>query len=127
MNEIPSNPLTDPPAKAPKNGLSPLAWVGIGCGGLVLLAIIVLIIGGIFGAKMMKDLGLDLEDDPDKIAAEVVIKMDPAYEKISSDDETGEMTIRDKDGNVMTLKYTDIAESRFDRAEVDIPDSVPTE
>lgn len=37
------------------------------------------------------------------------------------------MTIKDKEGNEMTLKYTDIAESRFDRAEGNVPGAIPTE
>eukprot|EP00903_Cladosiphon_okamuranus_P003481 g3479.t1 len=77
--------------------------------------------------RKLKELGLDGNDSPEKITAELVISMNPEYEKVSSNDETGEMTVRDKSGNEMTLKYSDIAESRFDRAEGDVPGAVPTE
>ena len=39
-----SNASPDP---EPKKGLSPLAWIGIGCGGLVLLGIIAMTVLGV--------------------------------------------------------------------------------
>ncbi|WP_411826998.1 hypothetical protein [Luteolibacter sp. AS25] len=127
MNEQPPLPPTMPPATTPKKGLHPMAWVGIGCGGLILVVIIISVIGGIIGANKLKELGVDMNDSPEKITAELIISTNPEYEKISSNDETGEMTIKDKEGNEMTLKYTDIAESRFDRAEGNVPGAIPTE
>lgn len=126
MNDQPDIPSVSSTAAAPKKGLSLVAWVGIGCGGLILIFIIVMVLGGIFGAKKLKEIGVDF-DDPEKATAELIILGDERYEKVSVNDEAREMTIRDKKGNEMTMKFKDIAESKYDRAELTVPDVVPTE
>ena len=111
----PATPPVNPaPAGAPaKKGLSGLAWVGIGCGGLILLGIIASVIFSIFIVKKTKELGADFNENPERAAAELVINFNPEYEKVSTDDEAGTMTIRAKDGTVMTLTYEAIGEGRF--------------
>ncbi len=110
-------PPTPQPAAAPvtpaKKGLPALAWVGIGCGGLVVIAIIVMIIGGVWFTKKAKELGVDFQKNPERAAAELVVNLSPDLEKVSTDEEAGTMTIRKQDGTEMTLTYQDISEGKF--------------
>ncbi|MDP4846198.1 MAG: hypothetical protein NWR51_02960 [Akkermansiaceae bacterium] len=53
-------------------------------------------------------------DNPEKTAAEMVVKMNPELETVSNNDDKGEMTIRTKDGKEMTLSYKDISEGRLE-------------
>lgn len=97
-----------------KKGLPVLAWVGIGCGALVLVGVIgfVALVG--FGVSKAKDVVGDFQDNPAKAAAELVVRMNPDLELVSSDDAAGTMTIRNqKDGELLTLNFDDIAEGRF--------------
>ncbi len=93
--------------------MPPIAWVGIGCGGLIVVAIIIMIISGVWFSKKAKELGADFSKNPERAAAELVINFNPEYEKVSNDDEAATMTIRAKDGTLLTLPYTDIAEGKF--------------
>lgn len=129
MEQPPIMPATTaPPARPPsKKGLSPIAWVGIGCGGVLLLIIVALIATGMWGMNKAKELGLDFENDPDRATAELVVSMSPDLEKISSDEEAGTITIRTKDGKVMTLTYTDIKERKFMNQETEVSPAGPTD
>lgn len=92
-----------------KKGMPAIAWVGIGCGSLLLIAIIV---GG-FLIKMGVDKVKEFTDNPEKVAAEMMVSANPDMEMVSQNQEAGEMTIRMKDGKEMTLSYGDLAEGNF--------------
>lgn len=98
-----------------KKGLSAGAWIGIGCGGIALLGILIAVIGGMFiwGAVS------GLLENPEKAAAEMVVAFNPELEAVSKDDDKGEMTIRTKDGKEMTLSYKDISEGRLEITDAD--------
>src|SRR5690606_13549317 len=101
MNEMPPTP-PEPPAIQEKKGIPPLGWVGIGCGTLVVIAVLVisLLIG--WCKKTVGDFS-DFQKNPEKAAAELMVRMNPDVEKVSENDATGEMTIRTKDGKEVTL------------------------
>lgn len=102
---MPTTPAT-PPAK---KGLPAIAWVGIGCGGLLLIGIIVgAILFGIFAGKIK-----EFAANPEKAGAEMMVSMNPELEMVSQDEGKGEMTIRTKDGDEVTLSYKDISEGRI--------------
>lgn len=86
-----------------------IAWVGIGCGGLLILAIIA---GAIIFSKVKGKFD-EFARNPEKAAAEMVVSLNPELEMVSQDEEAGEMTIRTKDGEEKTLSYQDIAEGRI--------------
>ena len=86
-----------------------IAWVGIGCGGLLLVAILVVIIAYLFLGPKIKAFA----ENPEKAAAEMIVSANPDLEKISQDDEKGEMTIRTKNGEEITLSYQDLAEGKI--------------
>lgn len=89
--------------------MSGLAILGIGCGGVLLIAIIAVI----WFAKMGVDKFKEFAANPQKTAAEMMVSMSPELKKVSQDDKKGTMTIRTKDGKEMTLSYKDIAEGRI--------------
>ena len=96
-----------------KKGLSPWAWVAIGCGGLIVVFFIVISLGGMFFAKKVGDMAEDFQENP-AAAAEMLIKMNPDLELVESDRDEGTITIRDKDsGEVTTVNYEDIQEGKL--------------
>jgi len=97
-----------------RKGLPVLAWVAIGCGGMVVLAGIAFMVLGWFAVGKMKDVASDFEDNPTKAAAELVVRMNPDLEVVGSDDDDGTITVREKSsGKVVTLNYEDIEEGRI--------------
>lgn len=107
MFQAPNIP-SSPPAP-PKKGISGLAILGIGCGGILLIAIV----AAIWLTKMGVDKFKEFAANPEKSAAEMMVSMSPELTKVSQDDKKGTMTIRTKDGKEMTLSYKDIAEGRM--------------
>ena len=108
-----SSPTPPPPpgAPAPRKGLSPLAWVGIGCGAILLLSIAAVVVGGyIFKTKVIDPAA----ENPTMAAAEMIVRMNPDLELVSSDRENGTLTVRNKkDGEVVTLNASDIENGNF--------------
>lgn len=103
-------PPPPPTIPAPaKKGIPAIAWVGIGCGGLIIIAIIA---GGFIFSKLKGKFD-EFAKNPEKAAAELVVATNPELEMVSQDDESGKMTIRTKDGEEMTLSYKDVAEGRI--------------
>jgi hypothetical protein len=101
------------PAPA-KKGLHPLAWVGIGCGVILVIVVIAMLIGGFFLARTVKNVAEDFEDNPGLAAARFVVKATPELEEVETDEDAGTMTIRNKKtGELITVNFDDIKEGRF--------------
>jgi hypothetical protein len=105
--------MTPPPppgAATGKKGLPPLAWAGIGCGGLILLTVLA---GGLLVGTCAKkgiQMASELAANPGKAAAEMMVTTNPTIEKVSEDETAGTMTIRLKaSGETVTLSYEDLA------------------
>jgi len=111
----PPPPATPPPATpAKKKGLSPLAWVGIGCGALVLIAVIVLGAGVMFVGKKARDLAADFESNPAMAAAKLAVRLNPELEVVESDEEAGTLTVRNKEtGEVLTFDLEEIEQGKL--------------
>ena len=120
-------PPTPGSAPAQKKDLSPWAWVAIGCGCLVLLTFVVFVALGTFvfkkgqemveeatGSESVSEFLDDLQEDPAKVTAETIIRVNPELDLISTDDEAGTITFRNnRTGEEATLNFEDIAEGRF--------------
>lgn len=113
--EQPAQIPPTPQAAPAKKGMSVGAWIAIGCGGIVVLGLVVAVVGGMFLWGAVKG----VLDNPEKTAAEMVVALNPELKAISKDDNKGEMTIRTKDGKEMTLSYQDISEGRFEITDAD--------
>jgi hypothetical protein len=111
VSSPPGVPPPPPTSPATKKGLPPLAWVGIGCGVLLVLCLIGFGIVGYFVKKKVAEFG----DNPEMAAAELIVAANPDVEKVSSDPEAKTITVRDKKtGDVMTLNLADLKEGRFE-------------
>jgi len=102
-------------AQAPeRKGLHPLAWVGIGCGVILVIVVVAMMIGGFFLARTVKDVAGDFENNPGLAAAKLIVKASPELEEVETDEDAGTMTIRNtKTGELITVNFEDIKEGRF--------------
>ena len=97
-----------------RKGLHPLAWVGIGCGVLMVIVIAVMMVGGFFLARTVKNVAEDFEDNPGLAAAKLIVKASPELEEVDVDEDAGTMTVRNtKTGELITVNFDDIKEGRF--------------
>ena len=116
------------PGSAPvKKALSPLAWVGIGCGSVAVIGVVVVSLLGIFvfqrGRELVEDATgsgsvaeflEDMQDNPAKTAAETMIRMNPELDLIGSDDGAGTVTFGNtRTGEEATLNFEEIVEGRL--------------
>lgn len=110
-----SNGTQTPATQAPaRTGLHPLAWVGIGCGVILVIVVVALLIGGFFVARTVKDVAKDFEDNPGLAAARLVVRASPELEEVSVDEDAGTMTVRNtKTGELVTVNFDDIKNGRF--------------
>ena len=97
-----------------RKGLHPLAWVGIGCGVLLVIVVAVTLVGGFFLARTVKNVAEDFENNPGLAAAKIIVKASPELEEVDVDEDAGTMTIRNtKTGELITVNFDDIKEGRF--------------
>ena len=78
------------PAAPPKKGLPPLAWAGIGCGGLIL---VVLIIAGIVALSVGKSVMKNFKQHPALPMVEAVLAAHPEVGRLAEDKEAGSVTL----------------------------------
>lgn len=105
-----------PPAggAAKKKGLPALAWVGIGCGALLILGLIAFVVvgGWIFGKA--KDTLREFEENPAKVTAKAVVAANPDLEMVETDDAEGTITIRNKEtGEVTTVDFEEVKQGKI--------------
>jgi hypothetical protein len=102
------------PAPPPRKGLSPLAWIGIGCGALAVLAAIGFTVMVVAGGWFLKKQADKLEKNPTLTVAEWYVRANPDYEIVSADEESGTITIREiKTGEQMTVNAKDLQEGKL--------------
>lgn len=97
-----------------KKGLPTWAWVGIGCGALLVVVLIVMMAVGFFVARKVKDVAADFEKDPALAAARMIVKLNPELEEVAVDEEAGTITVRNtKTGEVITANFQDIKDGKI--------------
>jgi hypothetical protein len=79
---------------APRKGLHPLAWVGIGCGGLTLLALIAIGLLAWWGYHTASGIVDEFKNNEEYSTAEVVIAMTPDLEVVARDLAAKTLTVR---------------------------------
>jgi hypothetical protein len=100
--------------KAPKKGLSGWAWAGIGCGSVLLIGVVVIALLFHMCKRVVTDFTNEMNANPERKSAEMIIGFHPDYSVVSSNDETKQMTIKeDKTGEELTFSYQDIANGTF--------------
>lgn len=107
----PGGGSTYTPGTAPKKkGLPPLAWVGIGCGVILLIGLVVVIAGGLWVGSKVKEVA----DNPEMAAAKAYLAANPELELVEADDEARTLTVRNVEtGEVMTVDASELREGRL--------------
>lgn len=114
MNQPPPPPPPYDFHEPQKKKTSPLVYFGIGCGALALLAVIGLFAGIGWGVKKAGGFISEVQKNPEKFAAEMIVKANPELELITSDEATGQITFRNtKSGETVTLSNKDVAEGKL--------------
>jgi hypothetical protein len=111
-----SSPVPPPPGspQAPKKGLSPLAWVGIGCAVIVVLGIVALGGLGVVGSYFIKKKAAEFDKNPTMAAAEMVVRLNPDLELVSKDEKTNTLTVKNKKtGEVVSFSADDAKAGKF--------------
>jgi hypothetical protein len=107
---MPNAPI---PPKQEKKGLSPLAWVAIGCLGLLVLGGVVTTIIGVFVANKVGQYAQEMEDDPIAATAKLLAAANPEIELVSADKDSKTVTFRNvKTGEEISFNYDDIENGR---------------
>ncbi|HSF39476.1 MAG TPA: hypothetical protein VLT87_06755, partial [Thermoanaerobaculia bacterium] len=98
------------PPPAPKKGLGPLAWVGIGCGALLVIGVVAMFAVGYIAKRQLDK----FEDNPAMAAATLAVRLNPELELVKADEENNTLTVKNKKtGEVVTLSAEDIKEGKF--------------
>lgn len=93
-----------------KKGMGPLAWVGIGCGAIILIIVLIVVAGGWFIAGKVKDAAAN----PELAAARMIVRLNPDLEEVSYSEKDGTITVRNKEsGQKITATFADIKDGKF--------------
>ena len=89
-----------------KQGLGPLAWIGIGCGGIIALAIVgFVVLTFVFGGKF-KQFAEDAQKDPTRMTATMMVNVSGGKFEMVAEDEPGKRyTVREKQSGALTTIY----------------------
>lgn len=100
--------MDNPRLPAAKKGLSPLAWLGIGCAGVIGLAILGLVIVSVFFGGQIKEFAAEMEKNPIRATATTMIKVTGGqFEMVAEDDVNQRYTVREKKTGKLTTFYFD--------------------
>jgi hypothetical protein len=103
-----------PPSAQPAKKTSPWVWVAAGCGGLLVVSLVVVLVVAFFVRGKVKDFAKDAEANPALAAARMVVRLNPELEEVSSDVKQGTITIRNrKTGEVVTFDASEVEQGRI--------------
>jgi phosphotransferase system HPr-like phosphotransfer protein len=95
-----------PPAKKSKA----LTYVLVGCGGLLVLVVLVMLAVGLYIRSKAAEFG----SNPAFAAAKLAASLNPDVEVLDANSSTGKITVRDKKtGKTVTMDFRDIQKGRF--------------
>jgi len=99
-------PATSPSAPTQKKGLGTGAKIGIGCGGIVLLAIIGIIIAVVILAPKAKQFADETKNNPTRAAASMMVSASMGnLEMVAEDEVNKRYTVKEKKSGVLTTIY----------------------
>lgn len=100
-------PPPPPPPAQPSGKTSPLVWILLGCGGLILLVGIAAIVALSYGWHVF-------QRNPAATIAKIALAANPNAEVVSMDEDRGKVVIRDKrTGKTVTLNLEDVKRGRI--------------
>ena len=102
---------------APQKKKGPLFWILILVGAFFVIISVAVIGGGLFVAHKVKQVGIDselLEKNPALAAAKMIAAMNPDVDVVSTDEDSGTITLRDKkSGETVTMNFEDVKKGRI--------------
>lgn len=97
--------INPPPLE--KKGLGPLAWIGIGCGSILLLAVIASVVFYFAFGPKIKEFAEDAQKNPTRATATLMVKTGQ-FEMKTEDDANKRYTVREKqNGQLMTIYWNE--------------------
>lgn len=97
-----------------KQGMSPWAWVAIGCGGLLVLGGLVFAVVGYFLYGKAREVAREMEEDPIAATSRIIAAANPEIELVEADKDSRRVTFRNtKTGEQFTFDYEDVEEGRL--------------
>jgi len=114
-NQFPAQQSYPPPP--PQKGSGVWKWVLIGCGSFIVIGTVIFVLGSWFVWNKAKQAGLDadlLEKKPGLAIAKMAAALDKDVEVVSTDDDKGEITVRNKKtGETMTLTFDEVEKGKI--------------
>jgi hypothetical protein len=105
-----ASPSQQGPPPVPPKKTSPVVWIIVGVLGLVAVAGVVVIAGGLFLVNKAKDAA----GNPALTAAKLMAMANPDVEIVSSDDRKGTVTFKDKkSGKIVTMNFDEIRQGKM--------------
>lgn len=102
------------PPQQQKKGLSPLAWVAIGCAVLVVLAGVVAVGGMWFVGRKVSQFAEEAEKNPALTAAKAIAAFNPEIEVVDAESDQDRITFRNtKTGETFVVEAQDVKEGRI--------------
>lgn len=99
---------------AQKKGLGPLAWIAIGCGGLIVIGLVIAVVAGVFVAKKGKDFLTEMEKNPGLTTARTIVRLNPELEEVGVDEDNETITVRNtKTGEEYTFDWSDVKDGKL--------------
>lgn len=97
------------PPGAPKKGLGTGAKIGIGCGVIVLLAIIAAVIGSVMLGGKIKEFADEAQKNPTRATASMMVKVSAGtIEMVAEDDANKRYTVKEtKTGKLTTIYWNE--------------------
>ena len=89
-----------------KKGLGPLAWLGIGCGGIIVLCIIGVVAFTAYFGKDLKQWAEEAQTNPTRATATTMARV-PGLEMVAEDNVNKRYTIRETKTGSLTTIYWD--------------------
>ena len=109
-SEAPCAPPPPAAAPPPAQKSKVLTYVLLGCGGLVVVALVSAIALGLF----VRQKAGDISKNPAMAAAKMVAALNPDIEVVSADEATGRITLREKKtGKTVTMDFRDVQKGRI--------------
>jgi hypothetical protein len=104
-----------PPVPQPKKkGLSVLAWIGIGCLGVLVIGGVVTSVVVYYLAHKVQEFAKEVEEDPVAATAKALAAANPDIELVSTDKDARTVTFRElSTGKELTVNYDDIEQGRL--------------
>ena len=105
--------MDTPPVPPQKKGLGVFAWLGIGCGALIVILVIITVIRGVFLGPKIKQFGQDFQKDPTRTMATTMVSVSMGQiEMVKEDDANKRYTVRQKGTGQLTTIYWDAKQGK---------------